>query len=338
MKGRRVVILFTCLLVVSFFSSCFGLDPLPSWNEGKTKQALLQFVQKVTNPECNGYVPLEERIATFDQDGTLWVEQPMYTQFRFALDTIKKISPEHPEWKSQEPYKFILEQNIEKIKVFNRQDVEKIFSVTHTGMSVSNYQNSVREWLKTARHPRYQRAYTELIYQPMLELIQYLKCNGFKVYIVSGGGQNFIRSYSEKVYNIPSEQIIGTTGKTRFEYKNGRFELIQEPEVLFISDKAGKPEAINLIIGKRPVAAFGNSDGDRQMLEWSENEGASLQLLVHHDDAEREYAYDADSRIGRFSKSLAEEAQNHKWIIVSMKNDWKILFPYEKESSGCYVD
>ena len=311
----------------------FSHDPLPSWNEGKTKQALIEFVQNTSSIDNKDYLPVEERIATFDQDGTLWTEKPVYTQLSFAINEISKMSSQHPEWKDQQPYQAILEKNLEKMQQFSMQDIEKIVAATHANMTTNAFQKSVDEWLKTAKHPRFQRPYTELIYQPMLELIKYLKENKFKVYIVSGGGQDFIRTYSQRVYGIPVEQVIGSAGKTRYEIKSltpGSSEpvLIKQPEILFIDDKSGKPEAIHLFIGKHPTFAAGNSDGDREMLEWSQASGKnSLQLLVHHDDAIREYAYDADSKVGTFSNALKEHALKNGWIIVSMKNDWKTIFP-----------
>jgi len=322
---KASVVFWTCLFFANM-SLCFSnQDPLPSWNEGAVKQALLQFVLKTTNRNEKDFVPPEERIATFDQDGTLWVEHPLYPQLVFAIDRIKDLSSEHPEWKKEEPFRSILEG---KVKQFSIQDIEKIVSASHSGLSVREFEEIVQDWLKTAKHPRFHRPYTELIYQPMLELIRFLQSNGYRVYIVSGGGQDFIRSYSNQVYGIPPEQIIGSAGKTRYEYRGGNPELIKQPQILLIDDKAGKPESIHLFIGKRPVAAFGNSDGDKEMLEWSQQKGGSLQLLVHHDDPEREYVYDADTKIGAFSKALMEEAKQKGWIVVSMKNDWKTIFSH----------
>lgn len=305
-------------------------DPLPSWNDGKTKQAILQFINETTTPASRDFIPPQDRIAVFDQDGTLWVEQPIYTQFVFAIDRVRSLAAAHPEWKDTEPYKSIIEGNIEKIQNFTIQDVEKIIAATHSGMTVEQFNDDVKAWLSKAVHPRFKKPYTELIYQPMLEVIKFFKDNGYIVYIVSGGGQEFIRTYSERVYGIPVENVIGTAGKVKYEYRDGKPVLIKLPDVLFIDDKTGKPEAINLVIGKRPVAAFGNSDGDRQMLEWSQGyTGKSLQLLVHHDDAVREYQYDMDSKIGTFSQSLMDEAKEKDWNIASMKNDWKVIFPNE---------
>lgn len=308
---------------------CFGQveDPLPSWNEGQSKQTIIQFINNTTTVGSKDYITPEDRIAVFDQDGTLWIEQPIYTQFFFAIDTIKDLASKNPEWKNKQPYQTILEGNLEKIKNFTIQEIEKIIVVSHANMTVEGFKEYVQSWLSKAVHPRFKRPYTELIYQPMLEVIKYFKAHGYKVYIVSGGGQEFIRTYSEKVYGVPPEQIIGTAGKVKYEYQNGKPDLFKLPEVLFIDDKNGKPEAINLFIGKLPVAAFGNSDGDQQMLEWSQSsKGKSLQLLVHHDDPVREYKYDADSKVGTFSQILMEEAKKKNWIVVSMKNDWKVVF------------
>lgn len=306
-------------------------DPLPSWKDRQAKQAIMQFVMETTNPGNNSYIPIEDRIAVFDQDGTLWVEKPVYTQFFFAIDRIKSLSSKHPEWKDQEPFRTILEGNFEKISNFSIQDLEKIIAATHSGMTVAEYKYLVQAWLKNAKHPRFQKPFTELIYQPMLEVIQFLKLHGFQVYIVSGGGQEFIRAYAEKVYGIPPENIIGSAGKVKYEYQKDQPTLFKLPEVLFIDDKSGKPEAINLFIGKLPVIAFGNSDGDQQMLEWTQaNNDKNLQLLVHHDDPIREYAYDADSKIGTFTPSLMKEAKKRQWKVVSMKDDWKIIFPPKK--------
>jgi phosphoglycolate phosphatase-like HAD superfamily hydrolase len=319
------------VLLCYFFKACFCFgqvdDPLPSWNEGQSKHAILQFINDTTTPGSKDYVSLEDRIAVFDQDGTLWVEQPLYTQFFFAIDAIKDLVSKNPEWKSREPYQAILESNLEKVKNFTIQDVEKIIVLSHANMTVREFQENVSSWLSKAIHPRFKKTYTELIYQPMVEVIKYFSAHGYKVYIVSGGGQEFIRTYSKKVYGIPSEHIIGSAGKVKYEYNNGKPKLLKLPEVLFIDDKNGKPEAINLFIGKIPTAAFGNSDGDQQMLEWSQStKGKSFQLLVHHDDPVREYKYDIDSKIGTFSQTLMKEAYKKGWVIVSMKNDWKKIF------------
>lgn len=320
---------FFCFCNLSF---CFGaMDPLPSWNEGKAKDSIVQFIEDTTTLGSKNYIDPEDRIAVFDQDGTLWVEQPLYTQFFFAIDRIQSLASKNPEWKHTEPYQAIIEGNLEKISRFTIQEIEKILAVSHANRTVEEFKKNVQSWLSKALHPRFQKPYTELTYQPMLEVIKYFKIHQYKVYIVSGGGQEFIRAYSEKIYGIPPEQIIGSAGKVKYEYQNGNPVLIKLPEILFIDDKRGKPEAIHLIVGKRPVAAFGNSDGDQQMLEWSQSsKGKNFQLLVHHDDPVREYKYDTDSKVGTFSHALMEEAQQKGWIIVSMKNDWKVIFRPEQ--------
>jgi len=321
------------LFLISFFCKaalCVGQaeDPLPSWHEGQSKQAIIQFIKATTTDGSNDYIDTADRIAVFDQDGTLWVEQPIYTQFFFAIDRIKYMASKHPEWKNQQPYQTVLEGDIEKIQNFTIQEIEKIIAISYAHMTVKEFKETVQSWLTTAIHPRLKKPYTKLIYQPMLEVIKYFDVHGYKIYIVSGGGQEFIRAYSEKVYQIPPEQIIGTAAKVKYEYRDGNPVLIKLPEVLFIDDKSGKPEAINLFIGKQPIAAFGNSDGDQQMLEWSQaSNGKSFQLLVHHDDPIREYKYDVDSKVGTFSHALMNEAKKKNWIVVSMKNDWKVIFP-----------
>jgi phosphoglycolate phosphatase-like HAD superfamily hydrolase len=327
-KSRLIPLLFS---FCCFFQPilCSGQsDPLPSWNEGEAKRALLRFVEETVTPGSKDYVNPEDRIAVFDQDGTLWVEQPMYTQFVFALDRIKELAAQHPDWKNKEHFKAIIDGDLEKIKNFSMHEIEQILAETHSNITVEQFRGIVRLWLSQARHPRFDKLYTDLIYQPMVEVIRYFSANGYRVYIVSGGGQEFIRSYSETVYDIPTQQIVGTASTVKYVYENDTPELVKLPDILFIDDKAGKPEAINLFIGKHPVAAFGNSDGDRQMLEWSQaGKGKNIQILIHHDDPLREYAYDVDSKIGTFSKSLFEEAHKRGWFVVSMKNDWKTIFP-----------
>lgn len=304
-----------------------NVDPLPSWNNGEVKQNIISFVNDVTNQSSQNYVPPADRIATIDDDGTLWVEQPLYTQFIYMIDRVKQIALQHPEIKQQKPYKFILDNHF---NLLTNKDFEKIFALTSSGMSVQVYQNNVSQWLATAFNPHFKHHYTDLVYQPMLEMINYLQQNNFKVYIVSGGGQDFMRAFAPAVYHIPLEYIVGSTSKTEYRYNNGNPELIKLADPLFVSDKTGKPEAINLFIGKKPIIAIGNSDGDRQMLEWTQSgSGKRLMLLVHHDDATREYAYDINSKIGTFSKSLFDEAQKNNWQIISMKNDWKVIFPYQ---------
>lgn len=306
-------------------------DDLPSWNEGVVKNSIIQFVKSVTDKKSPSFIPPSDRIAAFDEDGTLWVEQPLYAQLFFALDAIQLQADRHPEWQSQEPFKSILARDQKFLHNLKLEDIEQILAVTHSGMTVEAFHREVVNWLDKAVHPRFKRPFEELVYQPMLELIQFLRANQFDIYIVSGGGQEFIRAFAGKVYGIPPSHVIGTAGKVKYEYEQGKPVLLKQPELLFINDHAGKPEGINLVIGKRPIAAFGNSTGDQQMLEWIQaNSQKNLELLVYHDDARREYAYGAESKIGTFSEELKQEANRKKWLIVSMKNDWKVIFPWER--------
>jgi phosphoglycolate phosphatase-like HAD superfamily hydrolase len=310
-------------------------DLLPSWNEGPAKQAIVSFIQKVTDKANPGYVPMADRIATFDQDGTLWVEHPLYTQAMFALDRVRQLAPRHPEWKTEPPFQAVLENDHAAMARFTEQDWARIIGATHAGMSTEVFLKIVREWLTHARHPRFKRAYTEIVYLPMLEVLQYLRANGFKTYIVTGGGQEFVRVYSEGVYGVPPEQVVGSSIATRYEYQNGKPMLMRLPKVFFIDDKTGKPIGINLFIGKRPQAAFGNSGGDREMLEYTgAGSGTRLMMLVLHDDAKREYAYGPadglpNTEVGTFSQALRDEAKKRGWVIISMKNDWKKIFAWE---------
>jgi haloacid dehalogenase-like hydrolase len=307
-------------------------DPLPSWNDGPARKAVLEFVRAAADPAGPGFVPVEERIATFDNDGTLWVEQPIYTQVAFAFDRVSKLAPGHPEWKMEEPFRSILSGDRDAMTRFTIQDFERVVAATHSGMTVEEFHATIREWLATVKHRRYKRPYTELVYQPMLELMRLLRANGFKTYIVTGGGQEFVRVFSESIYGVPPEQVIGSAGKVKFEYgRDGKPALVKLPDVLLLDDKGGKPEGINLVIGRRPHASFGNSTGDRQMLEWTQGgAGARLMMLVHHDDSEREYAYGANSKVGTFSEELMEEASRRGWFVISMKDDWKRIFPFEE--------
>jgi phosphoglycolate phosphatase-like HAD superfamily hydrolase len=295
----------------------------------------VKFVTKVTKEVGPDFVAPPERIATFDQDGTLWVEHPLYTQAAFALDRVAELASEHPEWKEKDPFKSVLAGDREAVAKFTEQDWARIVAATHTGTTTAEFQAIVQDWLAKAKHPRFNRPYTDLVYQPMLELMAYLRANGFKTYIVTGGGQDFVRVYAEQVYGIPPEQVVGSTIATRYEYRNGKPVLMREPKVLFIADRAGKPVGINLFIGKRPYAAFGNSGGDREMLEWTTSgDGARLGMLVLHDDEEREYAYGPavglpDTKVGAFASELYEEAKQKGWVIISMKKDWKRIFPSE---------
>jgi phosphoserine phosphatase len=308
--------------------------PLPSWNDGAAKQAIIEFVQATTDKSNPNYVEPCDRIATFDQDGTLWVEHPFYSQAMFALDRVKSLVPQHPEWQTQEPFKSILEGNQDAIAKLTEGDLVQIVAATHAGMTTEEFINIAKEWQANAKHPRFQKLYTELVYQPMREVLQYLQANGFKTYIVTGGGQEFVRIYSDRVYDIPIEQVIGSSIATKYDDQDGKPVLMREPKVFFINDHAGKPTGINLFIGKRPIAAFGNSDGDRQMLEYTQaGKGMGLSMLVLHDDEKREYAYGPaqglpDTKVGRFTQALYDQSQKDGWIIVSMKNDWKRIFSF----------
>jgi phosphoglycolate phosphatase-like HAD superfamily hydrolase len=309
--------------------------PLASWNEGPAKQAILNFVRATTDPSGKDVVAVKDRIATFDQDGTLWVEHPLYAQAMFALDRVRVLAPDHPEWRSREPFKTVLSGDLSALSNFTEKDWAEIVAVTHAGMSNDAFLHIVHQWLRTAEHPRFKRAYTQLVYQPMLEVMEHLRASGFRTYIVTGGGQEFVRVYAERVYRIPPEQVVGSSIVTRYQMKDGRPELMRAPKPFFVDDGDGKPVGINMFIGKRPYAAFGNSDGDREMLEWTNaGDGARLKMLVHHDDPVREYAYGpggnlSQTRIGTFSDALMAEAKSHGWTVISMKNDWKRMFPFD---------
>ena len=302
-------------------------DPLPSWNEGPTKDSIIQFVNRVTNESGLDYVSPNERIATFDNDGCLWSEQPIYFQLLFAIDRVKQLASQHPEWKKDQPFKAVIEGDKQKLAEAGMEGVAKLVMASHAGMTREEFAETVREWLANARHPTTGRSYTQMVYQPMLELLDYLRANGFKTYIVSGGGIEMIRVFAEEVYGIPPEQVIGSTIKTKFELRNGHPVIVRLPEIDFIDDKEGKPVAINKFIGRRPTAAFGNSDGDLQMLQWTAaGMGPRFCLLVHHTDAEREWAYDRQSHVGRLDVAQ-QEAEEHQWTVVDMKRDWKVIFP-----------
>lgn len=312
-------------------------DPLPSWNDGAAKRAIVEFVQSTTVAGRTTFVPLGERIATFDQDGTLWVEQPMYAQVVFALDRVAALAKQRPEIAREEPFRTVLSGNREAIAKLSKADLEKILLATLTGMSVDQFRTDVKQWADTAKHARWNRRFTELVYEPMLEVMKYFRANGYKTYIVTGGGQDFVRAYADGVYGIPPEQIVGTAAGVTYGYdKTGKPLLTKEPKLLLNDDNAGKPEGIHLIIGRRPYAAFGNSSGDRQMLEYTKTgAGARLAMLVLHDDGVREFAYGPaqglpDSKVGTFPQALFDEARRSGWIVISMKNDWKRVFPFEK--------
>jgi hypothetical protein len=304
-------------------------DWLPSWNDGPTKTSITEFVARVTGgPE---FVPEDQRIATFDNDGTLWIEQPMYVQLAFVLDRVKALAPLNPSWKSKQPFKAVLDGNIRAIAASGEKGLMELVAVTHAGMTTDEFARIVSDWLATARDRRWKRPYTELVYQPMLELLSYLRANGFKTFIVSGGGIEFMRPWTERVYGVLPQQVVGSSIKTRFEMRDGQPTLFRLPQVNFIDDKAGKPIGINEHIGRRPIAAFGNSDGDLEMLQWTtmSGSGARLGLIVHHTDAEREYAYDRQSHFGRLDKAL-DAASVNKWAVADMKRDWKRIFAFDQ--------
>ena len=327
MKTIRTLSTFLAALLASLVTTR-AEDPLPSWRDGANKQAIVEFVAKVTTPGSPEFVPVPERVATFDNDGTLWCEQPMYFQLLFALDRVKALAPQHPEWKEKEPFASLLKGDLKAALAGGEHAIGEIVMATHAGMSTEEFEKIVKDWIATAKHPKFKQPLTDCVYQPMVELLAYLRANGFKTFIVSGGGIEFMRPWTEKVYGIPPEQVVGSSIKTQYEMKDGKSVLMRLPAIDFIDDKSGKPVGINSHIGRRPILAFGNSDGDRQMLEYTQSgPGARLMLLVHHDDAVREFAYGPDSKIGTFSDALMAEAKERKWTVISMKDDWKTIFP-----------
>jgi phosphoglycolate phosphatase-like HAD superfamily hydrolase len=341
--SRRIVL--GALASLPVFPALFGAtkaqaasasDPLPSWNDGPAKQAILDFIRVTTDPASKDFVPLEERIATFDQDGTLWVEQPMYTQLVYCLERVPALVKARPELAHVEPFKTVLSGDLAKIGRLSLHNFEKIAVATLTGMDVETFQAEVKAWIAEARDRRWKRRFTELTYQPMQEVLTFFRANGYKTFIVTGGGQDFVRVYSERVYGVPREQVVGSALGTKFGYdKSGKPILIKEPRLLLNDDHAGKPEGIHLEIGRRPRAAFGNSIGDRQMLEYTKaGDGARLAMLVLHDDGQREYAYGParglpDSKVGTFPQALYDEAKKDGWFVISMKDDWKRIFAFE---------
>ena len=305
-------------------------DPLPSWNEGITKTSIIEFVNAVSKEGSSSFVPVEDRIATFDNDGTLWAEQPAYFQLYFAVDQIKKMASDHPEWSNEEPFKSVLNDDLEGLKKSGLQGLLEIVMKSHAGMTSDAYQEEVKLWIKSAKHPRFKVKYTDLVYQPMLELLDYLRLHDFKLFIVSGGGIDFMRVWASEIYGIPSDQIIGSSIKTTYDYAEGRAEIKKLPEINFIDDKDAKPIGIYTHIGKKPILAAGNSDGDIQMLQYSDSSPYSnLQLYVHHTDSIREWAYDRGSHIGQLDKGL-DEAQIKDWFVIDMENDWSYVFPFER--------
>jgi len=315
--------------ILTVKSAAAQSDPLPSWNDTAAKHNIESFVDRVTKEGGKDFVPPAERIATFDNDGTLWVESPVYTQIAFAFDRVKAMAPQHPEWKTTQPFKGVLEGDMKAVAATGEKGIVEITIATSTGMTNAEFEKSVSEWIATAHDRKFNRPYTELIYQPMVELLAYLRSNGFKTYIVSGGEQEFMRPWAEKAYGIPPEQVVGSMMKTQLEMRNGQPVLMRLPQIGLLDDGPGKPVGINEFIGRRPILAFGNSDGDLQMLEWTAaGPGARLMLLVHHTDAEREYAYDRKSPVGKLDKAL-DEATAKGWTVVSMKDDWKKVFAFQ---------
>jgi phosphoglycolate phosphatase-like HAD superfamily hydrolase len=321
--------------VVAIFIAALGFatrpavaqDPLPSWNDTGAKRAIIAFVGKVTKQGSPDFVPPNQRIATFDNDGTLWAEQPLYFQFEFAIDRIKLLSASHPEWKTQEPFASLLEGDIQRALARGEQDVMDAIAATHAGMSTESFERIAREWIRTKRDARFKRTYISLVYQPMVELLNYLRANGFKTFIVTGGGIEFVRAFAEEAYGIPPDQVVGSSGRLKYQMRGDVPELLKLPAVDFINDKDGKVVGIQKFIGRRPIAAFGNSDGDQQMLEWTAaGSGPRLAVLIHHTDAAREWAYDRDSRVGGLDTAL-DMAVAKKWTVVSMKDDWNAIFP-----------
>jgi phosphoglycolate phosphatase-like HAD superfamily hydrolase len=330
-RARFARLTFALALAFGAVAAAQANDPLPSWNDGPAKQAIVDFVRTTTEAGSPKFIPPLERIAAFDQDGTLWVEQPMYSQVMYCLERVPALVKAKPELAKVEPFKTVLSGDRAAIAKLPTDALYKILGATLTGMSVDDFRAEVEKWLATAKHPRWQRPYTELTYQPMREVLELLRSHGYKTYIVTGGGQDFVRVYSERVYGIPPEQVVGTAGGTKFGYDaKGVPFLTKEPKLLLNDDKAGKPEGIHLMIGRRPYAAFGNSDGDREMLEYTgAGAGARLLMLVYHDDAEREFAYGPKSKVGTFSDALMAEAKQKGWIVISMKKDWKRIFAFE---------
>jgi phosphoglycolate phosphatase-like HAD superfamily hydrolase len=325
MTGRVfAVFAFLCLAAAAPLAS--AQDPLPSWNDGASKRAIVAFVARVTKPGSD-FVPAPQRIATFDNDGTLWVEQPMYTQLEFAIDRVRLQAAAHPEWKDTEPFASLIDGNLQRALAGGDEAVMQVVAATHSNMTTDSFERIVREWVRTKRDARFKRPYVELVYQPMLELMSYLRANGFKTFIVSGGGVEFMRAFAEEAYDIPPEQVIGSSGRLKYQMRGDVPELLKLPAVDMINDKDGKVVSIQKFIGRRPIAAFGNSDGDLQMLEWTAaGKGARLALLVHHTDATREWAYDRTSHVGKLDKAL-DMAAAKKWVVVSMKDDWNAIFP-----------
>ena len=327
---HTLCVLFAALLYLATVNALASQDVLPSWRDGPRKQAIQQFVAQVTDPNSRSYVRPEERVAVFDNDGTLWSEQPIYFQLAFAIDRVRALAPQHPEWKTQQPFKAVLDNDMKALAASGAEGLTQLLLASHAGMTTREFSTMVTEWIQGARHPRFKRPYTDLVFQPMLELLAYLRHHGFKTYIVSGGGLTFMRPWMEQVYGIPPEQVVGTRIKTQFAMRHGKPVLVRLPEYAFINDKAGKPVAIQQFIGRRPLAAFGNSDGDLQMLQWTAaGPGDRFMMVIHHTDADREWSYDRQSPVGRLDKAL-DEAQARGWTVVDMKRDWKVIYPFQR--------
>jgi phosphoglycolate phosphatase-like HAD superfamily hydrolase len=326
MQTLRIILILITFVTVSVARS----ESLPSWNDGAARTAIISFVERVTQQDGRDYVAPAQRIAVFDNDGTLWAEQPIYFQLAFAIDRVKAMAPDHPEWKEIEPIKAILAGDLKAFAATGEKGMLQVMAVTHAGMTTHDFTRAVSDWIATARHPKFKKPYPELAYRPMIELLDYLRANGFKTFIVSGGGIEFMRPWVEQTYGIPPEQVVGSSGATKFEMgADGRPFLMKEAKIEFIDDGPGKPVGINRFIGRRPIFAFGNSDGDQQMLEWTAaGDGPRFMALVHHTDADREWAYDRQSHIGKLDKAL-DEARAKKWIVVDMKSDWKRIFVFE---------
>lgn len=328
MNTRPLIRLLISLFFGSLTPPCMAADnPLPSWRDGSARQQIIAFVEAVSDPASEHYVPVRERIATFDNDGCLWTERPLYFQLYFAMERIRQLAPEHPEWRDKQPFRAVLENDMQTLVGSGKKGLLQLIMASHAGMTTAEFGADVRSWLATARHPRFERPFTRLVFQPMLELLAYLRANHFKTYIISGGGIEFIRPWSEAVYGIPPEQVVGSSIKTRFRMDADGPVLERLPEINFINDGEGKPVGINQHIGRRPIAAFGNSDGDLQMLQWTAaGPGKRLMLLVHHTDGEREYAYDRESPIGKLDRAL-DAARSNQWTVVDMKRDWRVIYP-----------
>jgi len=308
-----------------------GAGALPSWSDGPARQSILDFVSKVTTEGGPEFVPVLERIAVFDNDGTLWAERPFPFQGLFVFDRVRALLPEHPEWKDQQPFKAVLENDMKALAATGMAGLVTLVMATHAGMTTEEFDRLAKDWIATARHPKFQRLFTELAYQPMLEVLDYLRANGFKTFVVSGGGVEFMRTFSERIYGIPPDQIVGSSIVTKYEIRDGKPVLVRQPKLNFYDDKEDKPVGINVFIGRRPIAAFGNSDGDFAMLEWvTGGTGARFGLIVHHDDAAREFAYDREAGLAKLDRGL-DEGPKRGWTMVSMKNDWKRVFPFEAE-------